>query len=102
MQIILNEDDQAYIDKINNDTSIPRFVSQMEEPKRYYIEFTVTDEGKANLLCQYLMRPNDFGKEFCETFGISTECIRYSHPDGKKHEIIETLKNFIYQLESQN
>ena len=59
-----------------------------------------TDEGKANLLCQYLMRPHDFGKEFCETFGIHTECIRFSHPDSKKSEIIDMLKNFIYQLEN--
>jgi len=98
MQVIINEDDQSYIDKINNDDSIPRFVHTGDN--RYYIEFTVTDEGKANLLCQYLMRPHDFGKEFCETFGIHTECIRFSHPDGKKSEIIDMLKNFIYQLEN--
>ena len=79
MKIILDEKDEKTIKNINDDIAAGNkpMLYLNEIGREYSFEFTCTDIGRANLFAYLMMRPDDFGKEFQEIFGIRCERIRY-------------------------
>lgn len=79
MKFIAEEKDKKYTKAINtafeNNESVPVFLS--EKNKKYYLEFTCTDLGKANAFIMNLMSPN-YSDNIKEKLGIEVLNVTYS------------------------
>lgn len=78
MKFIAEEKDKKYTKAINtafeNNESVPVFLS--EKNKKYYLEFTCTDLGKANAFIMNLMSTSCINTE--EDLGIEVLNVTYS------------------------
>jgi hypothetical protein len=82
MKVVFNEHDKNYADRVNSaleedDTQLVSYVQQ--KGKKYYLEFEVTDPGKASAFVMNLMNrvsPDQYELE--ESLGIKVHAINYS------------------------
>lgn len=105
MQIILEEQDIQFIEKINKDleeateaTWPALFINQK---KNYSISFDVVDIAKANnFIYEIVMNP--LSKRFQEIenkLGVRFTSVNYSEGDAKLNELKQHLKDFLIKLE---
>ena len=101
MQIILDDKDKSYIDKLNQDLqegkNIPLFVPKK---RNYSVSFDVLDVAKANaFILGIVMNPtNEKVKEVEENLGIRFTSINYSSGDAKLSELKQYLEEFMNKL----
>ena len=82
MKVIYNEHDKNYADRVNSaleedDTQLVSYVQQ--KGKKYYLEFEVTDPGKASAFVMNLMDRNALDRNELEnSLGIKVHAINYS------------------------
>lgn len=101
MKIILNEEDQSYIDKVNQDLSnnedCPLFIN--EQNKTYTLEFECVDIAKANNFILYMLSSNIKNvKEIEDVLGINVKAINYDKGSQQIITLKEILKNALDQL----
>lgn len=104
MKFELTDQDQSYINKINNDKDkeIPLFVNELN--KEYYFTFIPVDLAKANCFAASLMNPNrDFIEMMEEQCGIKVTAISYVNPEHRATDnIIGVLEDTLRKLKGES
>ena len=106
MQIILEEQDMQFIEKINKDleeateaTYPGLFINQK---KNYSISFDVVDIAKANnFIYEIVMNPlSKHVQEIENKLGVRFTSVNYSKGDAKLDELKQHLKDFLIKMEA--
>lgn len=94
MEIVLEENDKQYIDKVNSFPEMP--VPFYEENGSYSLNFNVIDKAKANNFLQRLFYDKD--KHFQEQTGINITSINL-YTGVSTPEIKDRLRDLINYIE---
>ena len=101
MKIILEEKDKNYAERINTALGEGEEIALMapvhSKDKKYYIEFTCTDIGKANAFIMAFLFNDDNSKELEEEIGINVTALNYKLLT--KDSVNEILQDTIRKIE---
>lgn len=102
MQIILEEQDMQFIEKINKDLEEATYPGLfINQKKNYSISFDVVDIAKANnFIYEIVMNPlSKHVQEIENKLGVRFTSVNYSNGDAKLNELKQHLKDFLIKLE---
>ena len=101
MRIELSEIDKNNIENINTElekcNEPPLFINEIN--REYFINFTCTDIGKANVFVATLLSNTENSKNIQETLGIRVNSLNYCDGDTKLSILKNKLKEFLEELE---
>lgn len=100
MKIILEEKDKNYAERVNtafNEGNKEFMTPIYSKDKKYYIEFTCTDIGKANAFIMAFLFNDDNSKELEEEIGINVTALNYKLLT--KDSVNEILQDTIRKIE---